>query len=166
MLSRGMRRSQTVLERPPMILRRDHVAGLAFVVAGGLVYALSGSLPWGSLAMPGAGMMPKLVLGMMMVFGLVLTARGGASPPLAEPDWSDVGHELCVIIAAALATALYTTLGFVLTMSLMLLGLTAVVERKPPLRALVFSAGNALFTYFLFSSLLKSPMPPGPFGFF
>ena len=149
-----------------MILRRDHVAGLAFVAAGGLVYALSGSLPWGSLAMPGAGMLPKLVLGMMIVFGLILMARGGASPPLAETDWSDLGHALCVLIAAALATALYTTLGFVLTMSLMLFGLTAAIERKPLLRALGFSVGTALFAYFLFGSLLKSPLPPGPIGFF
>jgi hypothetical protein len=149
-----------------MILRRDHVAGAAFAVAGGLVYALSDNLPWGSMAMPGAGMMPKLVLGMMIVFGLVLAARGGTSPPLAETDWSDLGHALCVIIAAAFATALYTALGFVLTMSLMLFGLTAAIERKPLLRALAFSVGTALFTYFLFSSLLKSPMPPGPIGFF
>ena len=149
-----------------MILRRDHVAGLAFVATGGLVYALSGNLPWGSLGMPGAGMMPKLVLGMMIVFGLILMLRGGASPPLAETDWSDVGHALCVIIAAALATALYTTLGFVLTMSLLLFGLTAAIERKPPLRALAFSVGTALFTYFLFSSLLKSPLPSGLIGFF
>jgi hypothetical protein len=148
-----------------MILRRDHVAGLAFVAAGVLVYVLSGDLPWGSLGMPGAGMMPKLVLGMMVVFGLVLVVRGGTSPPLAETDWSDVGHALCVIVAAALATALYTTLGFVLTMSLLLFGLTAAIERKPLLRALAFSIGTALFTYFLFSSLLKSPLPPGPIGF-
>ena len=81
-----------------MILRRDHIAGLAFVAAGVLVYALSGDLPWGSLGMPGAGMMPKLVLGMMVVFGLVLVVRGGASPPLAETDWSDIGHALCVYL--------------------------------------------------------------------
>ena len=149
-----------------MILRRDHIAGLAFVVAGVLVYALSGDLPWGSIAMPGAGMMPKLVLGMMITFGLVLIARGGASPRFAETDWSDIGHALCVIIAAAFATALYTTLGFVLTMSLLLLGLTAVVERKPPLRALAFSVGTALLSYYTFSWLLKSPLPTGPFGFF
>ena len=149
-----------------MILRRDHVAGLAFVVGGTLVYALSGDLPWGSLAMPGAGMMPKLVLGMMVAFGLVLLARGGASPPLAETDWSDIGHALCVIIAAAFATALYTTLGFVLTMSLMLFGLTAAVERRPLIPALAFSVGTALVAFLLFSWFLKSPLPSGPFGYF
>ena len=112
-----------------MILRRDHIAGVAFVAAGALVYAFSGDLPWGSLAMPGAGMMPKLVLGLMIIFGLVLLARGGASPPLSEIDWSDRTHALCLIVAAALATALYTLLGFVLTMSLLLFGLTAAVRQ-------------------------------------
>jgi hypothetical protein len=30
----------------------------------------------------------------------------------------------------------------------------------------VFSVGTALVAFFLFSSLLKSPLPRGPFGFF
>ena len=36
-----------------MILRRDHVAGGAFIVAGVLVLAVSGDLPFGTLASPG-----------------------------------------------------------------------------------------------------------------
>jgi len=149
-----------------MILRRDHIAGVAFVAAGVLVSAFSGDLPWGSLAMPGAGMMPKLVLGLMIIFGLVLMARGSSSPPLSDIDWSDRTHALCVIVAAALATALYTTLGFVLTMTLLLLVLTVAVERRPLLPSLAFSVGTALVAFFLFNSLLKSPLPRGPFGFF
>jgi Tripartite tricarboxylate transporter TctB family len=149
-----------------MILHRDHIAGFAFVAAGALIAAFSGDLPWGSLAMPGAGMMPKLVLGLMIIFGLVLMARGSTSPPLSEIDWSDRTHALCVIVAAALATALYTTLGFVLTMSLLLFGLTAAVERRPLLPALAFSVGTALVAFLLFSFFLKSPLPRGPFGFF
>jgi hypothetical protein len=149
-----------------MILRRDHVAGLAFVVAGALIFAFSGDLPWGSLAMPGAGMMPKLILGLMIIFGLVLMARGNTTPPLSEIDWSDRTHALCLIIAAALATALYTTLGFVLTMSLLLFGLTAAVERRPLIPALAFSVGTAVVAFVLFSWFLKSPLPRGPLGYF
>jgi hypothetical protein len=149
-----------------MILRRDHIAGFAFVAAGTLISAFSGDLPWGSLAMPGAGMMPKLVLGLMIIFGLVLMARGSTSPPLSDIDWSDRIHALCVIVAAALATALYTTLGFVLTMSLLLFSLTAAVERRPLIPALVFSVGTAVVAFLLFSFFLKSPLPRGPFGFF
>jgi hypothetical protein len=149
-----------------MILRRDHIGGAAFVAAGALVSAFSGDLPWGSLAMPGAGMMPKLVLGLMIIFGLVLMARGSTSPPLSEIDWSDRIHALCVIVAAALATALYTTLGFVLTMSLLLFALTAAVERRPIIPALAFSVGTAVVAFILFSFFLKSPLPRGPLGFF
>src|SRR5215468_1521614 len=149
-----------------MTLRRDHISGLAFVAAGVLVFVFSGDLPWGSLAMPGAGMLPKLVLGLMIIFGLVLMARGTTSPPLSEIDWSDRTHALWVIVAGALATALYTTLGFVLTMSLLLFGLTAIVERRPLIPALAFSTGTALVAFILFSWFLKSPLPPSPFGFF
>ena len=44
-----------------MILRRDHIAGGAFVAGGALVLALSGDLPCGTLASPGACMLPKHV---------------------------------------------------------------------------------------------------------
>src|SRR5258708_24050152 len=50
-----------------MILRSDHVAGAAFVVFGAAAFAVSGDLPFGSLAAPGAGMMPKLLLGLMVL---------------------------------------------------------------------------------------------------
>src|SRR5437660_6343668 len=104
-----------------MILRRDHIAGAAFVVAGALIFAFSGDLPLGSMAMPGAGMMPKLVLGLMVVFGLVLMVRAGESPPFATIAWNDLPHAVCVTIATAAAIALYTTLGFRITTGLMLL---------------------------------------------
>ena len=148
-----------------MILRRDHVAGGAFAVGGILVYAVSGDLPFGTLASPGAGMMPKLVVGLMIAFGLIVMARANESPPFAETDWSDFNHAVCVIAAAALATALYTTLGFVLTMSLLLFGLLVAVERRNILRAAAFSVGVTLFAYVWFGSLLKSPLPRGIIGF-
>src|SRR5947199_8490589 len=98
-----------------MILRRDHVAGGAFIAAGLLVFAMSGDLPFGTLASPGAGMMPKLVLGLLIAFGAILVARGGESPPLATIDWGDFRHAATVIAVTAAATALYTTMGFVLS---------------------------------------------------
>ena len=117
-----------------MILRRDHVAGGAFVVAGALILAVSGDLPFGTLASPGAGMLPKLVIGLMMAFGLVLLLRAGESPPFADVAWSDFPHAVRVVVVAAAAIALYTPLGFLLTMSLLLFGLIFVVERRPLLR--------------------------------
>ena len=148
-----------------MIVRQDHIAGGIFVVAGIAVFAMSGDLPLGSMAMPGAGMMPKLVLGLMVVFGLALMVRAGESPPFATIAWNDLPHAVCVTIATAAAIALYTTLGFRITTGLMLLVLLVAVERQNLVRALVFSIAVPIGTDVLFGILLKSPLPRGVFGF-
>jgi Tripartite tricarboxylate transporter TctB family len=147
-------------------LRRDHVGGGLFVVGGALVLAVSGDLPFGTLASPGAGMMPKLVVGLMIAFGLILFARAGGSPPFASIAWDDLPHASRVVVTTAVAVALYTWLGFVATMSLLLFGLIFVVERRSLLPAAAFSVGVTVLAYVLFGTLLKSPLPRGDFWWF
>src|SRR5262245_42151242 len=144
-----------------MTLRRDHLAGGAIVLAGVLLFAVSHDLPFGTLASPGAGMLPMLVIGLMTAFGVVLVARAGESPPLATVAWGDCPHAVRVVAATAAAVALYTTLGFLITMSLLLFGLTFAIERKPLLNAAAFSIGVTGIAYLLFNTLLKSPLPRG-----
>jgi len=103
-----------------MILRADHVAGGIAIAAALAVLAVSGDLPLGTLAFPGAGMLPKLVCVLMILFGVLLIARAGQSPPFAEISWSDLPHAVRVLGVTAAAVALYTTLGFIITMSLLL----------------------------------------------
>jgi hypothetical protein len=148
-----------------VILRRDHIAGAIFVVAGVVLYLVSGDLPFGSMAMPGAGMMPKLVIGFMVVCGIALLAQAQESPPFAAIAWDDIPHALCVIVAATAATALYTVLGFRITMALLLFGLLVAVERQNVLRAALFSIGVPVGTDVLFGILLKSPLPRGILGY-
>ena len=148
-----------------MTLRRDHVAGGAFVVAGALILAVSGDLPFGTLASPGAGMLPKLMIALMMAFGLILLLRAGESPPFAAVAWGDLPHAARVIAMAATAVALYVPLGFLPTMALLLFGLIYGVERRPLLNAALFSAGVTGVAYLLFSTLLKSPLPRGVLWF-
>ena len=146
-----------------MILRRDHIAGGVFIAAGALVFALSDDLPFGSLASPGAGMMPKLALILLMLFGLVLVLRAGESAPLADIVWSDLPHAATVVGVSAVAIALYTVIGFVLSISLMMLVMLYVVERRLLWRAAAVSIGVTIGSYYLFNTLLKSPLPPLPF---
>ena len=146
-----------------MILRRDHIAGGAFVVAGAFLFAFSSDLPFGTLASPGAGMMPKLVLVLLMAFGALLVVRAGESPPFAEIAWGDFRHAATVMAVAAVATALYTVIGFVLSVSILLFTLLCFVERRPFWRALIVSVGVTVGSYLLFNTLLKSPLPPMPF---
>jgi hypothetical protein len=148
-----------------MALRRDHVAGSAFVVAGALVLAVSGDLPFGTPASPGAGMVPTLVVGLMMAFGAILLAQARRSPLIAEVDWSDLPHALRVVIVAAAAAALYVPLGFALTIPLLLFALIFLVERRPLLIALAFSIGATVAVYALFTMLLRASLPRGLVGF-
>ena len=148
-----------------MIIRTDHVAGSVFVALGIVVLALSGDLPFGTLSFPGAGMMPKLVAGLMIVFGLLLVGRAGESAPLASLAWGDLPHAARVVAITAVAIALYQPLGFVITMALLLFTLTFGAERRPVLAAAAFSAGVVALTYLLFAVVLKTPLEPGVLGF-
>jgi len=147
-----------------MILRRDHVAGGLFVIGGAAVFALSGDLPWGSMSMPGAGMMPKLALGLMIAFGLVLIVRAGDSPPFAEIEWSDLPHAALVTVVTAVVVALYIWLGFILAMTLLMFVLLVPIERQNILYATAYSIGVTVLAYVLFSLLLKAPLPRGLIG--
>jgi hypothetical protein len=148
-----------------LIIRTDHVAGSVFVALGIVVLALSGDLPVGTLSFPGAGMMPKLVAGLMIVFGLLLVGRAGESEPLASLAWGDLPHAARVVAITAVAIALYQPLGFVITMALLLFTLTFGAERRPVLAAAAFSAGVVALTYLLFAVVLKTPLEPGVLGF-
>jgi hypothetical protein len=148
-----------------MTLRADHVAGGIFIAFALFVYALSGDLPFGTLAFPGAGMMPKLVAALMILLALALIVRAGESVPLATLDWSNLGHAARVTFVTALAVALYQTLGFIVTMTLLLFALVGGAERRHPLRAATYAIVITVLTYLLFSVALKTPLDRGLFGF-
>jgi hypothetical protein len=159
------------LERSPngsglgkrMILRRDHVAGGVFVAGSAILFALSGDLPFGSLSSPGAGMMPKFVLALLMVLGATLMLRGGESPPLADVAWTDFVHALTIVAAASVAIGTYTVIGFIPSMALLLFTLIWIVERRNIWRALAVSVFVTFGCYYAFNTLLKAPLPRMPF---
>jgi tripartite tricarboxylate transporter TctB family protein len=144
-----------------MIIRTDHVAGGAFVALGVVVFAISGDLPFGTLSAPGAGMMPKLMAGLMMAFAVSLIVSGASSAALASIDWSDRTHAAAVVLAAGAAITLYRPLGFLITMTLLIFSLLVLVERRNVVRAAAYSVGLSVFAYWLFGVALKSPLERG-----
>jgi hypothetical protein len=147
-----------------MILRADHVAGAAFIVLGLLVFAISGDLPFGTLPAPGAGMLPKLMAGLMLAFAITIIAAGG-SEKFSAIDWSDKTHAALVVLITAVAVALYQTLGFLITMTALVFTLLVVVERKKVLPAAAYSVALAGFAYWLFGIALKAPLERGVLWF-
>jgi hypothetical protein len=146
-----------------MIVRRDHVGGAVFIVIAVLMLAVSQDLPFGTLSSPGAGMLPKLVVGLMLAFGLLLLAQARSSPPFSTIAWDDLPHAVRVTLFTAVGIALYTWLGFILAIALLLFTLVFLVERKPLLMAAAFGIGVTVLAYGLFAMLLKSPLPRGSF---
>ena len=149
----------------PVKLRRDHVAGGAFIAAGALLLAVSGDLPFGTLASPGAGMLPKLMIALMMALGLVLLAGAAAGPRFGDIAWGDLAHAARVAAVTSAAIALYERAGFLIVVVPLLFGLTFVVERQRLLPAAAFSLGVTALAYLLFNTLLKSPLPRGILGY-
>ena len=148
-----------------MTLRSDHIAGAAFVVFAIVVFALSGDLPFGRLSAPGAGMMPKLLLVVMIAFGIALVIGAATSQPFAGIEWSDGNHALMVVVIAGIAVTFYQMLGFILTMTLLVFTLLIVVERKPVLHAAAYSIGLTMLAWWVFGKALKSPLEQGILGF-
>lgn len=149
-----------------MKLRADHVAGAFFVAVGLLIIALSTDLPFGQLSMPGAGFMPELVAILVIVLGASLFLRADESPAFAEIEWDDGKHAAQVIAVMAIAVSLYTFLGFIITMILMMGALLVIIERKNILRAALYSSLVAFTTYVTFTHLLQAPLPGGLIGYF
>jgi len=129
------------------------------------VFALSGDLPFGSVSAPGAGMMPKLAAGLMMLFAALMLATAKTGPAFSTLDWSDRGHAALLVVITAVAVAFYARLGFLVTMSLLVFALLVIVERRNALVAAAYSVGLTLFAYWLFGKALKSPLERGVLWF-
>ena len=125
------------------------------------MFAISGDLPFGSVSAPGAGMMPKLTAGLMMLFAALIVAGAARIWPLARVDWSDRRHAALVVLITGIAVAAYQPLGFVITMTALVLTLLVLVERRNVLAAAAYSIGLTLFTYWLFGKALNSPLERG-----
>jgi hypothetical protein len=146
-------------------LRSDHVAGGAASALGLAVVAASSDLPVGTLASPGPGMLPMLAAGLILLLGAVLLLGAGASQPFADTQWLDLPHALCVTGVTAAGLLLFERLGFLLTVTGLLLFLLVAVERKPAWTALAFSIGVSIGAYALMGKVLRSPLPIGLVGF-
>lgn len=144
-----------------MIIRADHMAGGVFIALGLLVFAISGDLPFGRISAPGAGMMPKLMAGLMILFAAIIVFTARESPPIAKIDWSDWTHGAQLLVITGIAIACYRPLGFLITMSLLVFALLVVVERRHVLPAAAYAVALTVFAYWLFGIALKAPLEHG-----
>jgi putative tricarboxylic transport membrane protein len=146
------------------MLTADRVAGAALAAFGLFVLHQSRSLPLGTLANPGPAYMPVALATLLVVGGALIAVLGRRSPPVSALGFEEWRHVLAIFAACAFCALALERLGYRLTILLALLFLLGVVERKRPAVALIFAAAFAVATFFLFDTLLRVPLPRGPFG--
>ena len=145
----------------------DRASGLALALLGALTLEETWRqrLPLGSLSNPGPAYFPGVLALLLLVAGLALAALSHGGPGVASLEWREWRHGVAIFAACAFCAWALERLGYRLTMFVALAFLVGVIERNHLAATLAFAAALALGTFALFDTLLRVPLPRGPFGF-
>jgi putative tricarboxylic transport membrane protein len=142
----------------------DRVAGVALVVLALAVLVASRVLPFGTVRTPGPAFMPVVLALLLLFFGLLLVAMRGGSDAFRALQWHEWRHAVAIVVTVVFFALALERLGYRLTVAVALLFLLGVMERKSVLFTLAFSLAVSAASFFVFSTLLRVPLPRGPFG--
>ncbi len=142
----------------------DRVAGGALVLIGLVTIWESRVFPLGSLHRPGPAYMPVVLAALLILFGAAVFAMDARVRRLAEVGWPEWRHALAIFGACAFAAWGLERLGYRLTMAVVVAFLLLVVERKGWALGLTLTVAMAWGSFFVFDTLLRVPLPRGPFG--
>jgi len=143
----------------------DRLSGAFLVLVGLFVVWERRVLPLGSTSHPGPGYVPLLLAILLILFGVILIARGKGGRLLRSLSWPEAPHALAILGCCLFVTALMEKIGYRLTMLLALGFLFGVMERIKLWLMLVLTVGLAFGSFWLFDSLLRVPLPRGGWGF-
>lgn len=146
------------------MMTTDRVAGAALVLIGLCAVWESRRFPLGSLHRPGPAYMPTLLALLLIVFGVAVALMGSRSQRLGEVGWHEWRHAVGIFAACAFAAWGLDHVGYRLTMLAVIAFLLLVLERKGVILTAIFSVAVAWGSFFLFDTLLRVPLPRGPFG--
>jgi hypothetical protein len=144
----------------------DRVAGGVLLLLGLFVIEESWRLrlPLGTLGNPGPAWVPAVLALLVLVSGVAVLVMGGQAPRLLAVGWTEWRHAVAIFGVCAFAALGLERLGYRLTMVVILAVLIGAVERRGLVLTLVFSLALAAGTFFVFDTLLRVPLPRGPFG--
>ena len=147
-----------------MMTASDRIGGAVLLIVGLVALWESAKLPLGSLRNPGPAFMPLALAVIVLGCGALLVVFGGASGAFGRIAWTEWRHAVAIFAACAFAAWGLERLGYRLTITATLVFLLAVVERKGALTTGAFALGLAFGSFYMFSTLLRVPLPRGPWG--
>jgi hypothetical protein len=143
----------------------DQVAGSCFAALSLLVLWETRSIPFGFLAEPGPGAMPTLLAFALLACSIAVVVGGRVGKRMAAVQWTEWRHAVAILGACAFIALALEGLGYRLTLLVTLLVLVSVVEKKGWIVGIIFAVCFSFGTHYLFNTLLRVPLPQGPFGF-
>jgi len=146
-------------------LTTDRISGGALVIFSLLVIWQSGALPLGTFRQPGPAYIPILLALLLLFLGSSIAAMGGHAPKISSTRWTEWRPAIAILAACIVAVFGIERLGYRLTVVLVLSFLLKVVERRGWLLTASLAFILAFGSFFLFYTLLRVPLPQGPFGF-
>lgn len=150
-----------------MTTRRLYQAGgLAIAIGGLTLFYASAQMRYATALGPGPGFFPYWLSAFLALLGVLMLVQATISPPRPLPDefWPSAGggrRVASVLAGVALAALGIESLGFPLTMAVViLLILVALGYRRPiPIAAVAFAGSFGV--HFVFTRWLSVPLPAG-----
>jgi putative tricarboxylic transport membrane protein len=149
-------------------LGNEGIGGIVLFLFGGLTFVLSMGMPIGHFRAAGTGLFPMILGILLMVLsgfflaGLVIAKRKSPAAPAAIPAETPFGRQWMMFLGATvLAVALFDTLGFPLTVFVLMALLLKSLGMKRWGWIALLSMASAASAYVLFVKILKIPLPAG-----
>jgi putative tricarboxylic transport membrane protein len=145
------------------------IAGLVLLVAALFLGYYSLQLSYYSSIGPGPGFFPTWLSALLVLLALAMIAQATLRPeePMPADFFADrAGYlRIAVALAGLFATAgLMSVLGFRVTTFVFYAVLLFALGRRNPVEIVALSAVGSLGVHYLFSNMLRQPLPAGPFG--
>ena len=114
---------------------------------------------------PGPGFLPVILGVAFVLLALLLLVRPGRPPEdVLPPDRAGTVRIVATVAFLAVAIALLDRLGFLVTATLLMLGLLLVLDRRP-VRDLLLAPISTVAVYVVFKVWLRVPLPAGLLSF-
>ena len=114
---------------------------------------------------PGPGYFPLLLAILLILLGGILLVRGGQAVALRTVKWPEARTAMAILACCTFATLGMETIGYRVTMVLILGFLFGFLERLKIWQVCALTLSLAFGSFWLFDTFLKVPLPRGGFGF-
>jgi hypothetical protein len=146
------------------MLTSKRAAGGVLVLIGAFALWEGLRFPFGTMSRPGPAYAPAVLSLALIALGAVLILARDGGPRLAAMDWGDWRRALSILAVSMFIAFTLELLGWRLAVSVALLALLGLLERRGAVFTVVLTAAIAFGSFFLFNDVLKVPLPRSAVG--